>query len=183
MHPIIPQIIGLLAVALFLSSYQIKKRRGIIICNTLSRCLYVLQYLLLGAISGAVLDIVSTVSCVLAEKKESAFIKKHLKLVFILSNGLILVCGVVISIMNKSLIDLLPLVGVLLHTGAFWISDERIIRRISLAGSPFWLAYNLASHAYGSAVGDVFTMASIIIAMIKYRDRSKNKVVKSSTDQ
>ena len=55
-----------------------------------------------------------------------------------------------------------------MHTSAFWISDERIIRRVSLLGSPFWLAYNLLSRAYGSAVGDLLSMVSI--AMIKYRN-------------
>ena len=59
----------------------------------------------------------------------------------------------------------------LLHTGAFWISDERIIRRISLLGSPFWFVYNFASRAYGSAIGDLLTMGSIVIAMIKYRKK------------
>ena len=33
---------------------------------------------------------------------------------------------------------------------------------------PFWLAYNLLSRAYGSAVGDLLSMVSI--AMIKYRN-------------
>ena len=38
----IPQIIGLLAVATFLFSYQQKKRKNIILFNTISRCLYIL---------------------------------------------------------------------------------------------------------------------------------------------
>ena len=76
---------------------------------------------------------------------------------------------------NKNPLDLLPIAGVLLHTGAFWISDEKIIRRISLAGSPFWMVYNVASRAYGSALGDLLTMVSIIIAMIKYHGKAKKE--------
>jgi hypothetical protein len=67
--------------------------------------------------------------------------------------------------------SLLPILGVLLHTGAFWIENERIIRRVSLLGSPFWLIYNLYCHAYGSAIGDILTMVSILLAMYRYRHR------------
>lgn len=175
MHPIIPQIVGLLAVASFLTSYQLKKRQSIILCNVLSRCLYILQYLLLGAIAGAVLDILGALSSIIAQRKSSPFIKRHIRAVFILINSVIVAAGVAICIINRSALDLLPIAGVLLHTGAFWISNEKIIRRISLIGSPFWLVYNLASRAYGSALGDLLTMASIIIAMVKYRDKSKSK--------
>lgn len=73
------QIIGLMAVAAFLLSYQQKKRSNIIALNAISRCLYVLQYLLLGAFSGAVLDILGTISSIIASKKHTSFVKKTYK--------------------------------------------------------------------------------------------------------
>ncbi len=130
---------------------------------------------MLGAIAGAVLDILGAVSSVVAERKAHPFIRRHTRAVFISINVIIAATGIAICIINQSPLDLLPIAGVLLHTGAFWITNEKIIRRISLLGSPFWLVYNLASHAYGSALGDLLTMASIIIAMIKYRDKSKKE--------
>ncbi len=173
MEKIIPQIIGLSAVILFLLSYQMKKRRGIIITNTVSRALYILQYLLLGAYSGAVLDVLGMVSSIIAERKHIKFIKNHTKAVFLSINFAIIVAGVIIAIINKSILDIFPIIGVLLHTSAFWISDEKIIRRVSLLGSPFWFVYNFLSRAYGSAIGDILTMVSIVIAMIKYRNVKK----------
>ena len=173
MDGIIPQIIGLLAVAIFLLSYQMKERRGIIITNVVSRGLYILQYLLLGAFSGAILDILGMISSIIAERKHLSFIKKHIKAVFFSINIIIIASGVIIALINKSALDLFPVIGVLLHTSAFWISDEKIIRRVSLAGSPFWFIYNFLSRAYGSAIGDILTMVSIIIAMIKYSNVKK----------
>lgn len=166
----IPQIIGLLAVATFLFSYQQKKRSRIIVLNVVSRCLYILQYLLLGAFAGAVLDILGAVSSVVAGRKHTAFIKKHTTLVLILMNVCILAAGGTIAVLNRSWIDLFSIAGVLLHTSAFWISDEKIIRRVSLLGSPFWFLYNFLSRAYGSAIGDLLTMVSIVIAMIRHRE-------------
>ncbi len=179
--PIVAQAVGLVAVCLFLLSYQMKTRRGIIAMNLSSRILYIVQYLLLGAISGAVLDILGSVASVVAEKRDTPFIKKHIRLVFVLVNISIIGTGVAIAIANRSWLDLLPIFGVLLHTGAFWLSRERVIRIVSLIGSPFWLTYNFASRAYGSAIGDLLTMGSIVIALIKYRkigeEKEKNDAV------
>ena len=171
--PIIPQIVGLLAVALFLMSYQMKRRGGIIAMNLTSRILYVVQYLLLGAISGAVLDILGSAASLIAGKRDAPFVKKHVRFIFILTNLVIVAAGVTIAIINRSLLDLLPILGVLLHTGAFWLTRERVIRIVSLIGSPFWLVYNVASRAYGSALGDLLTMGSIVIALLKYRKSEK----------
>ena len=167
-HPLIPQIIGILAVITFLVSYQQKNRRNIIIFNIISRVLYIVQYCLLGAFSGAVLDVLGALASVIAEKKDKPFIKKHLGIVIIAVNASIIIAGL---LLYENVFSLLPIAGVMLHTGAFWLSDERIIRRISLAGSPFWFVYNFVSRAYGSALGDLLTMGSIIIAMIKYRKK------------
>ena len=174
MQDIIPQIIGLLAVATFLLSYQQKKRNNIILFNVISRCLYILQYVLLGAFAGAALDILGAVSSVIASKKHTEFIKKHTALVLLLINACIVTVGATIAIINQSWIDLFSIAGVLLHTSAFWISSEKIIRRVSLLGSPFWFAYNFLSRAYGSAIGDILTMCSIIIAMIRYKNSEKS---------
>ena len=165
-------MIGVAAVATFVLSYQMKTRKGIVICNAISRALYVVQYLLLFAFEGAVLDVLGIVASVLAQKKDSPFIKKHLKIVVISVDLVIVAAGI---LLYKNVFSLLPMLGVLLHTGAFWLTKEKDIRIVSFLGSPFWLVYNLYSHAYGSAVGDVMTMVTIATAMIRYKDWKKKE--------
>lgn len=172
MHPLIPQAVGILAVALFLISYQQKKRRNIILFNSVSRGLYVLQYILLGAFEGAVLDVLGAISAVIAGKKHTPFFKKHAKWLIVVIDGIILAAGI---LLYKNIFSLFALAGILLQSTALWINDERRIRLVSLIGSPFWFTYNLASRAYGSAVGDALTMASILVAMVKYKDFCKRK--------
>ena len=162
---IIANVIGVFAVILFVLSYQQKTRRGIVLCNTVSRALYVLQYILLFAFEGAVLDVVGIVASVLAQKKDSPKMKKHLKWVILGVNLLIVGAGIALY---RSPVSLLPMFGVLLHTGAFWLSNEKHIRLVSLLGSPFWLAYNLISSAFGSAAGDALTICSIGAAIVRY---------------
>ena len=164
------QIVGILAVISFLLSYQQKKRSNIIALNSASRVLYIIQYLMLGAYEGAVLDVLGTVSSIAAQKKDKGFIKRHTKLVLVAVNVVIFACGM---LTYKNIFSLFPIVGVILHTSAFWISDEKIIRRISFIGSPFWLVYNLSSLAFGSAFGDILTMVSIGVAIYRYDVRKK----------
>lgn len=179
---IIPQILGIFAVITFLLSYQQKKRANIIVLNTVSRCLYIMQYILLSAFSGAVLDVLGVISSVVAGKKRAPFIKKHTTTTLVLINGCIILAGGAIAISNNSWLDLFPLAGVLLHTSAFWITNETVIRRVSLLGSPFWFVYNISTRAYGSAIGDILTMCSIIVAMIRYRHSDDKAIVRSLAD-
>jgi len=167
---VLAQIIGLFAVTAFLLSYQQKKRTNIIIWNATSRVLYIIQYVLLGAFEGAVLDILGTISSFMAQKKENKIIKKYLILFVSVINLIILAVGLS---MYKNIFSLFPIVGVILHTTAFWITEEKTIRKISFLGSPFWLVYNLASQAYGSAIGDMLTMVSIGVAIYRYDIRRK----------
>lgn len=167
---LLAQIIGVFAVITFLLSYQQKKRKNIIVWNATSRILYILQYLILGAFEGVVLDILGTISSVAAQKKDSKIIKKNLIFFIIGINLLIITAGL---FLYENIFSLFPIVGVVLHTSAFWITEEKIIRRVSFIGSPFWLVYNLASLAYGSAIGDILSMISIGTAIYRYDIRGK----------
>lgn len=158
-------VVGICAVALYFLGYLQKKRSNIIIINATSRLLYIIQYVLLGAFEGAVLDVAGIISSVLAQKKDKPFIKKYFKLTVVFVNLLIVTMGLVLF---EDYYSLLPIAGVLLHTGAFWMDNEKNIRRVSFLGSPFWLVYNFVKGAYGSCVGDVLSMISIGISMVRY---------------
>ena len=171
MPPIIPQIVGILAVIAFMLSYIQKNRIAIIIVNATASALYVLQYILLGAFAGAVHDMFGGIIAVVAGKKHTAFVKKHFKLFFFLLNGAVVSLGITIAVLNRSLLDLLPIFGVVFQNDAFFLTKENNIRIVSLIGGPFWLIYNLASHAYGAAVGSILSMCFIIAGLIKYREK------------
>ncbi len=169
---LIAQITGFFAVATFLLSYQIKKKNNMIFCNALSRGLYILQYILLGAFEGAVLDVLGLFCSIVAAKKDK--FKKHWLIVALIFEGAILASGIVFY---KNIFSLFAIAGVMLHTGAFWLEKESTIRKVSFLGSPFWFVYNLSASAWGSALGDVLTMVSISLAIFRYDFKGKNKDV------
>ena len=165
---------GLLAVFFYMLGYLQKKKGRILLLNLIARLLFILQYIMLGAFSGAVLDVAGAIATVVAGKKESPFIKKHLTLTVILLNLLIIGSGVYVILLTHELLGVLSIAGVLFHVNAFWFDREKTVRRLSMLGSPFWLAYNFLSGAYGSCVGDILSMVSIGISMYRF-DRKKSE--------
>ena len=158
-------IVGLGAVFLFLLSYQFSKRRNIIICNVISRILYVLQYLLLFAFEGAAMDISAIPSSVLAGKKHTPFVEKNRLVILAGVNAFVIVIGMLVS---RNWLSWVPVLGVLLETNALWLTKERNIRFLTLVAQPCWLFYNVRCGAFGGALGNVLTMASIVMAMFRY---------------
>lgn len=171
---IVSQIIGIMAVALYLLSFQLKRRSQIVWCTCLSNALYVLQYLLLGAFSGAVMDFLSTVSSFLAGKKNAPWFRRHMKLIAVMNFGLIAVVGIVLAVVQKDPVELLPIAGALLQTGGLWFDNEQTIRKFGLGSAPFWLVYNFISQAYGAALGSVLAICSSVIAMVRYHKKNEN---------
>lgn len=157
--------VGLAAVFFFLLSFQFPKRRAIIICNVISRVLYILQYLLLFAFEGAAMDISAIPSSMLAARKHTPFVEKYRLPILILVNAVVVGIGMLVW---RGWLSLIPVVGVLFETNALWMTEERRIRRYSLAALPFWLFYNLTCGAWGAALGNVLAAGSIITAMLRY---------------
>ena len=168
---IISQIIGIAAVALYLLSYQLKKRRQIVWATCISNALYVLQYILLGAFSGAVLDFLSTVSSFLAAKKNEALFRRYAGWLAFSNLLIIAVAGAATAVLQRDWIELIPVAGALLQTGGLWCDNEQTIRKFGLCSAPFWLVYNYISQSYAAALGSVIAIVSVIIAMVRYRKR------------
>ena len=166
------QIVGIAAVALFLLSFQLKKRIQIVLATCVSNCLYVLQYCLLGAFSGAVLDVLSTVSSFFAAKKNAPRFRPYAKAAAIGISAVIAAAGLALALIQRRGIELLPIAGALFQTVGLWFQNEQTIRKFALAGAPFWLAYNFFSQAYGAALGSLLSIVSILAALLRCRKQA-----------
>lgn len=170
MMVIASQIIGFTAVGLYLLSYQLKKRKQIVWVTCASNALYVLQYLLLGAFSGAVMDVMSTISSFFAAKKNDAPFSRYARILAWSNLIVIAAVGLISAFIQREWIELLPIAGALFQTGGLWCDKEQTIRKFGLCSAPFWLIYNYISKAYGPALGSLIAIISIIISMIRYRE-------------
>lgn len=169
------QIIGFAAVGLYLLSYQLKKRAHIVWVTFASNLFYVLQYVLLGAFSGAILDVLSTVVSFLAARKNAPSMKRYARLLCLVTVFATVLIGVAIALIRRDPIELIPVAGAAFQTVGLWCDKEQTIRKFGLCGSPFWLAYNLISKAYGAALGSTLAMISIITSLIRYGKKREEK--------
>ncbi len=168
---ILAQIFGVIAVAAFLLSFQFKARKNIIIVSLLSRIFYILQYILLGAFEGVAMDFVGLISSFVAKNKDKGFISKHYKILIAIINLGLIAVGI---LLYKNIFSVFAPLGVFFEITALFLTKEKNIRIVSLISAPFWLVYNLANQAYGSALGSVLVMISIISAIIRL-DLKKDK--------
>ncbi len=164
-------VLGVLAVVTFLLSFQFNTRRNILAVNLVSRLLYILQYIFLGAFEGAVLDFMGFLLSFFARYKEKEFVLRYHKSIMLLVALLLLAVGFALY---EDVYSLFAILGIILEILALWLTKEKNIRILSLIAAPFWLVYNLANAAYGSVAGNVFVMISIGIAMVRL-DFNKNK--------
>ena len=75
---IIAQVVGALAAATFISSFQLKHRAWILIFGGIARVLFTAQYILLGAYVGAALDVLGIFAVMIAGRKNQPALKKWL---------------------------------------------------------------------------------------------------------
>ncbi len=167
-------IAGLSAVALYLLCFQLKISKKIIACKLLSSVLYVLQYLLLFAFVGAAMDAAAVITSTIAYKKDTKFVIKYKIPLMLVTNAGIIAVGL---LLYQNIFSLLPIAGVIFESAANWMKNEKRLRIVSLFAVPCWLVYNVISRAYGSAVGSVLALISIITALIRYSKSDKAKKV------
>lgn len=158
-------VLGLVSIVIVFLGYLQRSKAGIILFGIVARLFAIAQYSLLGAIEGAVFNACTVVCLVLAQNRDTAFIKKHCLWVFLASN-LLCIAGGLISF--SSIYSLLPLAGVLLHSNAAWLKTGKQVRAMTLIGFPFWLSYNLLMGVYASAIGDVLCFMALICSVIRY---------------
>ena len=161
-------VAGILGVALYLLCFQLKNAKRIIACKLLSSVLYVLQYVLLSAFVGAAMDASAVLTSAVAYQKDKPIIKKFKIPILIVLLAVILTIGI---LLYETPFSLLPIVGLLFESAAGWMKTEKMIRIVSLFAIPFWLVYNIISGAYGSAVGSVLALISVVYALIRYSSK------------
>ena len=161
-------VAGLSAVALYLWCFQLKEAKKIVACKILSNLFYFIQYILLFAWVGAAMDVAALITSFFAYKKDNPFVKKHKIPILIITNLSIVTVGLLLF---ENFFSLFCIAGVLVESLSTWMKNEKMIRVISLFAVPCWLVYNVAAGAYGSLIGNVLAMISIVASLIRYSSK------------
>ncbi len=165
------QLVGFVALAMSLISFQFKKHGRILLCRTASELIFALQYILLGAWTAAIMDGISVIRNLLY----THLVKKNRSTtpVIVAFGGFVIATGL---IAYDGIISLLPIISKLLTTVAYGMKNERRLRIITLPSCIFWIIYNLFVGSIAGVLADSMTLISLLIAMYKFDYKRKTGV-------
>ncbi|MBO5934787.1 MAG: YgjV family protein [Clostridia bacterium] len=175
---IIAQVIGIFAMIFNLLSYQQKTRNKAIIFQLFGTTLFTVNFLMLGAMVGGLLNLVGAIRAIIfinKEKLRADHIAWQIGFVAVYFASYILT----FTVFGKEptpfnfIIEFLPLIGMIATTISYRFTDAKAIRRFGLISSPAWLVYNIANLSVGAILCEVLSLGSIIIGIIRLDRKDK----------
>ena len=164
---ILVQGIGFIAMALGSLSYQQSKRSATLLFQGVASVFWMTQLLLLGAWTGAILNLVNIFrGFLLAGKEKHKWIASNYTLCAIL--GVFAVSGV-ISYGLDGPISLIPTIASFIQTFGLYSSDKKKLRIICMSGSFFWITYNGFVKSIAGVLCEFLNISSIFISFWRFR--------------
>ena len=158
---IIAQIAGILANISFAISPQQKNKTKVLLFQTLSSMLFVIQYFCLGAYSGIAASLISMVNNLIFWK----YAKEEKKIPFYWL-ALYIIVSIIAGIFTyTNIFSIFPIIISILFTYGIWQENLRVNRVIVFGGSVGWVIYNLAIGAYASSIGNAISTVSAFIVI------------------
>ena len=130
------------------------------------------SYLMLGAIIGAILNVVAILRSVIYLLGDRVRAGNRLWLVFfgalyVLAYALTFTAFGKEASATNLIIEALPAIAMLAITIGYSLKDAAAIRTVALIASPLWLAYNIISQSIGGILCEAFSLVSVIIGIFR----------------
>lgn len=169
MKEIAIRVLGIIGLILCVIPFQFKKHKSIVLCKMASELSFALQYFLMGAYTGAWLDLISGGRNFLFYK----FVQKGKSTapIIIVFSVFIIVLGVMSW---DGIISLLPILAKVITTVSYGMKKERVLRYVTLPSCILWIIYNIIVGGWEAMIGDILALCSILIAIYKFDFKRHN---------
>lgn len=160
---ILIQGLGIAGLIVGILAYQSNRHKNIVFCKLANELLFGIQYVFLGAYTGALMNGLSCIrNYIFIEnvKKEKSNLPWQL-----LFSIIIVIFGI---ISWESWFSLIPIYAKILTTVAYGIKNPRIIRYLTIPSSISWLVYNYHYGSVAGAVNEAFVLVSLGIAIVRF---------------
>ncbi len=175
---LICQLIGFVGLSFAVFAFQCRSHTKIMIFRTLNELTFAVQYFLIGAYTGTAMNCVGSTrnllfAALVAHKRSTLPFQ-------ILFSAFFLIFGIVTW---QGPISAMVICAKVVTTVAFGIKNPKILRMLTLPTSCCWLFYNFYSQSLAGVLCELFTIVSILIAMIRldFRKRPKPSAESGST--
>lgn len=174
------QALGLVGMILNLISFQLRRQKDLIRLQFFSSIVFCLHYMLLGAITGCVLNLVGICRAFVYSNKEKPW-AKHKYWLYLFIAAYFAVYVMTFAVLGKEvtvynlLIEMLPVIGMTCSTIGFYLESAAKVRKLSLMNAPTWLTYNLLNRSIGGALTEIFCLISVVVGIIRLDIQKKEK--------
>ena len=159
MKLIIGNIVALIASLIMVYSGYLKQKKKILYVQTIQIGLSVLSNIILGGITGAIINAVSCIRNILCYKEKLSNITKIILIIIAITLSL--------SFNNLGLIGLLPLISTIIYISLMNTKDIIKFKYLIILTTILWLAYDLYIKSYIFACFDFMNIVVNIISIIQ----------------
>jgi len=169
MKEIIAQGFGIIGLLIIVYSFQVKNNSKLLVLQGIGGFMFFLNFMLIGAIAGALYNITMLVRGVLFSKyKGKAWTLGVVEAMYLgcFAFSVWAAKGDVFQIFLSAL----PLVALLIMNVLMFRGSGRGIRMFQACGlSPAWIIHNIFNFTLGGLICEVLNIISSVIAIIRYR--------------
>jgi hypothetical protein len=170
---IIAQGVGILGMIANFLSFQQKEQKRVVAFQFFSAALFGINYLMLGAYMGALLNIIGVIRAIVFINREKLKAEHPAWLVFFIiafvgTYPLVFTVFGKEPILKNFIIELLPVIAMILATISYRFTRAKDIRRFGVFSSPMWLIYNCFCFSIGAILSEILNLISIIIGIIRF---------------
>ena len=164
-------IFGIGAMIALFSIYQQKSRKGILISKLIADVCWVVHYLCIGGIAGAIPNLVGIA-------RELVFVnrKKHKWANFVLWPIIFILINLCLGISTfSSPINILPIAASALVTILLWIDNPLLTKLLSIPVCLSFMIYDIYIGSYIGMINETVSILSITIFFIKFFIKRRNE--------
>ena len=170
---IVGQILGIIAMAFNIFSFQLKTSNKVIVCQLFGGLFFSASFFMLDSTIGGILNAVAVLRAIVYRFKDKLHSDHILWLIFfevLFVGSYVLTFTVFQKGFNlfNAIIELLPVIGMTASTISFRLQSAQAIRKYGLICSPSWLIYNIINVALGAIICEVLSLISIFIGIYRY---------------
>ena len=162
------QLIGIGALAAMALSFYQKGKRQIMLWQIAAFAFFILHYALIGALSGALCNMVQIISMLLFAARD----RFHWP-VLAAAIPIFLCYGVLAWHSYESPLALLPVIASLIGMLPFFQSKETVIKIAAIISDSLWLIYTVSVHSYSGTLTNAFLIVSTLGSLLVGR-KQKN---------
>lgn len=193
------QSLGFIAIGMNIIAVQFNKHWPIMFFKSLGSFLFAMQYLLLGAFSGMVMDLIGVIrNFIFAYNVQK---DKSNKWWIVIFSTITVIAGIITIFLSWSatlttlsrwttnaklitalaiFISFISVLAKLLSTIGYGVKSPHAIRMINLPTFSMWIVYNFIVNSIAGMINDSMSIVSIIIAEIRFRKKPQDSLDNSN---